>query len=241
MFSTHGTWGWEDHDWIFMSGWAYPLTKDWSRPDLQDQNNLLGLRTKWLESHACCLEVTSDLQYLRMDGVFRGHTAVLRSAHAANTSRPACMRCVVLCHCKVVDALLTSEVCVCVCVCVWGAHGVLTLPHPPACACGCESGSVTSVRTRSWLLWRWRRGRQRRNMTHGKLSRSSESGSRVWPQLWKRARSLRWKPRCISARSFARLARPPAAHPGQPAAPLASWPRMRVYVCYNNVAKELAA
>lgn len=91
------------------------------------------------------------------------------------------------------------------------------------------------------VLWRWRRGRQRRNMTHGKLLRSSESGSRVWPQLWGRARSLRWKPPCISARSFARLARSPAAHPGQPAAPLASWPRMRVYVCYNNVAKGLAA
>ena len=139
MFSTHGTWGWEDHDWIFMSGWAYPLTKDWSRPDLQDQNNLLGLRTKWLESHACCLEVTSDLQYLRMDGVFRGHTAVLRSAHAANTSRPACMRCVVLCHCKVVDALLTSEVCVCVCVCVGSTR--CAHPSPPPCV---------RVRVRVW-------------------------------------------------------------------------------------------
>lgn len=131
------------------------------------------------------------------------------------------------------DALLTSG------VCVWST--LCTHPSPSACACVCESGSVTSVRTRSWLLWRWRRGRQRRNMTHGKLSRSSESGSRVWPQLWKRVCSPRWKPPCISARSFARLARPPAAHPGQPAAPLASWPRMRVYVCYNNVAKELAA
>lgn len=167
--------------------------------------------------------------------------------------KQVCVQSVILCHYKVIDALLTSGVC--------GAHTLISVvsplplpqhppplppsttnPHPPlTCACVCESGSVTSVRTRSWLLWRWRRGRQRRNMTHGKLSRSSESGSRVWPQFWKRARSLRWKPLCISARSFARLACSPAAHPGQPAAPLASWPRMRVYVCYNNVAKRLAA
>lgn len=133
---------------------------------------------------------------------------------------------------KVVDALLTSGLC-------WAYNS--TRSPPPACACVCKSVSVTSVRTRSWLLWRWRRGRQRRNMIHGKLSRSSESGSKRWPQLWKKVLSLRWKPPCISARSFARLARYPAAHPGLPAAPLVSWPRMRVYVCYNNVAKGVSS
>lgn len=150
-------------------------------------------------------------------------------------SRPACVQSVILCHRCFVDKRGVHKRC--------AEHTVNVLPPPPEppYACACECSSVTSVRTRSWLLWRWRRGRQRRNMTHGKLSRSSESGSRVWPHFWKRARSLRWKPLCISARSFARLACSPAAHPGQPAAPLASWPRMRVYVCYNNVAKGLAA
>lgn len=118
-----------------------------------------------------------------------------------------------LCHHKVMHALLTSGIGY-----MYVRHTVCS-PFPPACACVCGSGGVTSVRTRSWLLWRWRRGRQRRNMTHGKLSGSYESGSRVWPRLWKRARSLRWKPRCISARSFARLARSPAAHPGAACSP----------------------
>lgn len=99
------------------------------------------------------------------------------------------------------------------------AKHTLCSPFPPACACVCGSGSVTSVRTRSWLLWRWRRGRQRRNMTHGMLSGSSESGSRAWPRLWKRARCLRWKPRCVFARSFARFVRSSAAHPGAACSP----------------------
>lgn len=101
---------------------------------------------------------------------------------------------------------------------VYAEHTVC-FPFPPACAYVCEPGSVTSVRTRSWLLWRWRRGRQRRNMTHGMLSGSSESASRAWPRLWKRARCLRWKPRCVSARSFARFARSCAAHPGAACSP----------------------
>lgn len=155
----------------------------------------------------------------------RHHPAILQKSWSANTAHPACvhsdtLRSWMLCWHQggsgggggVRLGLVSVERGEVVC----GAHSVLSYPHHhhlqttlqtlSACACVCESGSVTSVRTRSWLLWRWRRGRQRRNMTHGKLSRSSESGSRVWPQLWRRARSLRWRLHCISARSFARLA-----------------------------------
>lgn len=182
------------------------------------------------------LDVTACLRYLFMsctllcsvDG--NPHQSLWGYRVSIYVTHSSCAQCDFMR--KVVDALLTSGL-------YWAYNS--TRSPPPACACVCKSVSVTSVRTRSWLLWRWRRGRQRRNMIHGKLSRSSESGSKRWPQLWKKVLSPRWKPPCISARSFARLARYPAAHPGLPAAPLVSWPRMRVYVCYNNVAKGLAA
>lgn len=65
-----------------------------------------------------------------------------------------------------------------------GALPLWALPSPFLRARACAgSGSVTSVRTRSWLLWRWRRGRQKRNMIHGKPPRSSAIASRLWPRL----------------------------------------------------------
>lgn len=170
-----------------------------------------------------CLEVIAVLE-LCMDGpggnLEKSCPPRMSSQREGNSSMPrACAECD-FCHRArfcfwviwLLDILLTglgNE---------YAEHTVCS-PFPPACACVCESGSVTSVRTRSWLLWRWRRGRQRRNMTHGMLSGSSESGSRAWPRLWRRARCLRWKPLCVSARSFARFARSSAAHPGAACSP----------------------
>lgn len=121
---------------------------------------------------------------------------------------------------------------------MWSTLCALPSPHS-ACACVCESGQRNICAYAVVIVVKMAEGETEKEYdTRRALEELRERFQGLTAALKEGSRSpLEASLRFCQEFCQVSAALSPLLIPGSPAAPLASWPRMRVYVsCYNNVA-----